>query len=247
MHLPNHPLLQHALICLIAIFVGIALVVGRVHAIDYTVCPGTLTNVVFGSSTFSLSAGCALTIDGGTADNLDFTTAHTDLVLVVKNLDCGSTASPGSCITFSSTLTGGSIDISGASWSIGPGAVTTGNYIAVRFVGAVSGTDISIVGVQLTLNSVTCTGGLGVFAVYATGNFAGKNTAGSTFNVSSTRITGSAFSSGGQLELCAATLTGQLRRTTRFSLRENRVVRQRLFGRGDLLGELCSSVLLRGC
>ncbi len=40
------------------------------EAIAYTGCPGTLTNVAFTSSTFSLNAGCALTIDGGTATDL---------------------------------------------------------------------------------------------------------------------------------------------------------------------------------
>ncbi len=79
--------------------------------------------------------------------------------------------------------------------------MTTGEYNVIRFSGVVSGTDISIVGVQMTLNSVTCTSHLYIWPVHAAGNVAGKNAAGSTFNVSSMRITGSASSTGGQVIL----------------------------------------------
>ncbi len=103
------------------------LIAERAEAAAYTGCPGTLTNVAFGSSTFSLDAGCALTIDGGTATDLTFTTAHTNLVLVVKGgFTCAATTSPTNpCIEFFATLTGGSVDISGVSSTIGPGAVGT--------------------------------------------------------------------------------------------------------------------------
>ncbi len=162
--------------------------------------------MAFGSSTFSLDAGCALTIDGGTATDLTFTTAHTNLVLVVKNLDCGT---GGSCITFA-TLTGGSVNVNGLTRTIGPGAVTAGIYYVVLFNAAVSGTDISIVGVTLTLSSVTCGGNLGLYAVHAVSTVAGKNAAGSTFNVSSMRVTGSATSSGGSITMFVAYIVGSL-------------------------------------
>jgi hypothetical protein len=187
------------------------LIAERAAATDYTGCPGTLTGVVLGSSTFSLDAGCALTIDGGSATDLNFTTAHTDLVLIVKNLDCGTGINTrGSCVNFAATLTGGSISIDGITRTIGPGAVGTGMYNVVRFSGAVSGTDISIVGVQLTLSSVTCTGSLVLYAVYAAGNVTGKNAAGSIVNVSNMRVTGSATSSGGGIAVVSVITSSAL-------------------------------------
>ncbi len=195
---------------IVTFIVAVALLVHvGADAAVYNGCPGTLAGENFGSSTFSLTAGCALTIDGGTATDLTFTTAHTDLVLIVKgSLTCAASTSPGSCIRFSGTLTGGSIDIRGVSRAIGPGAVTTGDYNVVRFFGAVTGTDISIIGITVTLNGVTSTGVLNVNPVHAATNVAGKNTTGSIFNMSNMRVTGSATSSGGGVQLRAVNVIG---------------------------------------
>ncbi len=105
-------------------------------------------------------------------------------------------------------LTGGSIDINGVSRTIS-GTIVAGTFCQVHFASAVTGTDISIVGLQLTFaNASYASGSLYMFPIRADLNVAGTNTTGSTFNISNTRISGSI--TGGAISFVAVYFTGTL-------------------------------------
>jgi hypothetical protein len=178
------------LLVVFVVFLALPLLFAPADAAAYTDCTGGVLNlrsVAFASSTFSLPDGCALTIDGGTATDLTFTTAHTDLVLVVKNLDCGTGINtPGNCIKFSQSLTGGSINVDGLTRTLS-GAVSTGEYNAMRFDGDLSGVAVTLRNVKMTLPSVTCSGWIHVYAILALADVVGGD-----FNVSGGGVFGSA-------------------------------------------------------